>query len=61
MFYDDDGEPTARTENPIDFGLRGVESIIRSLKMALRDTKRPVLDDAEIGVHYSPASTQQQE
>ena len=41
--------------------MRGVESIIRSLKMALRDTKRPVVDDAAIGVHDSPAATQQQE
>lgn len=52
VYYDEDGNPNARTVEPISFQCdeeEGPEGIQGSLKIALDDaTKHPVLDDKEL-------------
>lgn len=47
VFYEDNGEPVARTEDPIDFaGYETAEELITALETALEDAKKqPALDD----------------
>jgi hypothetical protein len=49
VYYDEDGNPIARTENPIDFArFASVDGLTEALKMALDDAiNRPPLDDLD--------------
>lgn len=51
VYYNKAGEPWSRTEDPCSFGADkedGPESVVTSLKMALKDAETwPVLDDLE--------------
>jgi hypothetical protein len=46
VFYDEDGNPTSRTDAPVDFGGDSPEEVIEGLRMALSDAqKHPVMND----------------
>lgn len=53
VYYDDDGEIYAYTEDPVSFGGNDKEDAIRGLELALKDViKYEVLDKAEIDARF---------
>lgn len=51
IFYDDDGRPGARTENPLDLGgFERVDDLRKELKLMLAGAVLPVLTDGDFSV-----------